>query len=99
MSARLIKVNGRYVYFFDNYEQALHESNEFDDFEIYQYADSELFILGEKDALLKKRPHFYDWNGSLYPYSRLDSESLNTWRNDFFIQLKVYVCQLEAVAA
>jgi len=99
MTAQLVKLNERYVYFFTTVEAAEEEAKNFDGFEIYQYEDSELFLVGEKDSLTKRRPHFYDWNGALYPYNRLDSEKMIEWRLFVFSKLKVYEPKLEAIAA
>lgn len=99
MSAKLMKVNEKYVYFFTSYDEALTEANEFDDFVIYQFGEDELFIIGERDALFKKRPHFYDWNGALYPHNRLDSEKTIEWRLSFNSQLVLYTLSLESIAA
>lgn len=99
MTAQLVKINERYVYFFTTLEAAEEEAKNFDDFEVYQYDNMEWFLIGEKDSLVKRRPHFYDWNGALYPYNRLDSESLIEWRLSVFSKLKVYEVKKEAIAA
>lgn len=99
MTAQLVKLNDRYVYFFTTVEAAEEEAKNFNDFEVYQYENFEWFLIGEKDALTKKRPHYYDWNGALYPYSRLDSEKTIEWRLSFFANLKVYAMEPQAIAA
>jgi hypothetical protein len=99
MTAQLVKLNEKYVYFFTTVEAAEEEAQYFDDFEVYQYDDNELFLIGEKGSLMKRRPHFYDWNGCLYPYNRLDSEKMVEWRLSVFSKLKVYEVKMEALAA
>lgn len=99
MSSQLVKVNGKYVYFFNCIDSALKEANCYDNFVVYQYCESNLFVVGDKDAHLKKRPHFYDWNGSLYPYCRLDGDLMEEWRLQFLLNLKEYQIILNVVAA
>ena len=99
MTAQLVKLNEKYVYFFTTVEAAEEEAKNFDDFEVYQYENSDWFLIGEKDSLMKRRPHFYDWNGTLYPYNRLDSEKMIEWRLSIFAKLKVYEVKLVAIAA
>lgn len=98
MSSQLVKLNGRYVYFFRTIESAMQEAGLYDNFIVYTFENSNLFIIGEKDAHLKKRPHLYDWNGALYPYSRLDSESLEEWRFTFLNSIKEYVLEIHVAA-
>jgi len=99
MTAQLVKLNEKYVYFFTTVEAAEEEAKHFDDFEVYQYDNNELFLIGEKDSLMKRRPHFYDWNGALYHYNRLDGEKMIEWRLAVFSKLKVYEVKMEALAA
>ncbi len=98
MSSQLVKVNEKYVYFFNTIESAIQELNNFDDYIIYQYLDCNLFVVGEKNAHLKKRPHFYDWNGCVFPYSRMDSYIIEEWRINFLMNLKEFIIQ-DSVAA
>lgn len=83
MTSQLIKIDGRYVYFFVDIESALEEADFFEDFDIYQYNNCQLYVVGEKDTLEKKRSHLYDWNGLLFPVRRGDSEEMENWRVEF----------------
>lgn len=83
MPSQLIKVDGRYVYFFTDIESALEESSYFEEFEIYQYEDLQLYIVGEKNTLDKKRSHLYDWNGQIFPVRRGESDEIENWSIDF----------------
>lgn len=101
MTSILSKIDSRYVYFFSDIESALEEALLFDDFSIFEYDNKGIYVVGESSALDMLRPHFYDWNGCLFPVRRGDSESMEKWRTDFRDKLTLVSAsiELESVAA
>lgn len=88
MSAKILVLNGRCIYFFISFKSAFEASKSYDNFHVYQYSDLSLYLLAEYDALNIKRPHFTDWNGTLFVYNRNDSDVSIEWRKDFIQKIK-----------
>lgn len=83
MSSILVRFENRPIFFFNNLQLAIEETGFYYDFAVYQFDKKEQYIIGESNALMIHRPHFYDWNGLISPYSRLDGNTIEQWRVSF----------------
>lgn len=99
MSCILVRVENKPIFFFNNLKLAIEETLFYHDFAVYQFEQKEQYVIGESNALIIPRPHFYDWNGIICPHSRLDGNSIDLWRLNFKNKLeKVFEIKKESVS-
>lgn len=97
MSSVLVRFENRPVFFFNNLQSALEETGFYYDFAVYQFDQKEQYIIGEANALIIPRPHFYDWNGIISPYSRFDGNTIEQWRVSFKNKLEKVVTDVPLI--
>lgn len=88
MCAILKNINGKYIYFFNKIDVAIEEAKKHDNFSIYEYNNESIYIIGDVNANLLKRPHFYDWNGIICHYSKSSENKKCNWTSVFIEKLK-----------
>lgn len=97
MSSILVRFENRPIFFFSNLELAIEETGFYYDFVVYQFDQKEQYVIGEANALMIPRPHFYDWNGIISPYSRLDGNNIEQWRVSFKNKLEKVITEMSEI--